>query len=318
MVNFLVTDLKTIDGPQAGIGVARCLKASGHRVYGIDDTPFVTTSDLFEKTFTVEEIRTLNIDSIIQKLISYRDLYKIEYVIPCYDETAILFSFIADKLDFLGIKLVAPSMEAIKKMRKDNLANIATKELPAPETKRVKNIDEAIRIASSIGYPVYVKGLTKSAIYVEDKNSLADSINKICKIWNGGEIDCLIQKALAGNIHLNALIAYKNGKIVAYLEMEKIARDPGGATWFGKITNSRHLLGPVTEILKNIKLNDCIIEVETILEKNGLYYIYEINPRPPAWIYASHLNGINFLDIFLRPSKKRFLTAKKSTSAESQ
>jgi len=32
MGNFLVTDLKVIDSPQAGIGVARCLKMLGHKV----------------------------------------------------------------------------------------------------------------------------------------------------------------------------------------------------------------------------------------------------------------------------------------------
>lgn len=300
MAQFLVTDLKIIDSPQAGIGVARCLKAAGHKVYGGDDTPFVTSSSLFEKTFVIEEIRTLNLDSLIKKLISYRNLYDIEYIIPCYDETAILFSFIKDKLEFLGIKLIAPTIESIKKIRKSNLHEIATKSLNTPRTKRVKSLEEAVRVAEQLNYPVYVKGLTKIAMLAENRKEVIAHVTNISSIWNNSEIDCLIQESIAGK-NINALIAYRSSKIVAYLEMEKIGKDPNGATWFGKMTDGKLLFSKAKEILKKVNLNDCIIEIEAIQDRDN-FYIYEINPRPPAWIYASCLNGINFFETFLNPS----------------
>ncbi|MFH1644393.1 MAG: hypothetical protein ABIA74_04430 [bacterium] len=39
----IVTDLKVIDSPQAGLGVSRCLKEAGFKIIGIDDTPFITS-----------------------------------------------------------------------------------------------------------------------------------------------------------------------------------------------------------------------------------------------------------------------------------
>jgi hypothetical protein len=83
--------------------------------------------------------------------------------------------------------------------------------------------------------------------------------------------------------------------------MEKIAIDTNGATWFGKLTNKKLLFDDTLELCKKIGLGDSIIEIETILADNGKYYVYEANCRAPAWVYASALNGQNFLEIFLNP-----------------
>lgn len=301
MANFLVLDLKVIDSPQAGIGVARCLKALGHKVYGGDDTPFVTSSDLFEKTFVIEEIRTLNLDSLIKKLINLRDIYGIEYVVPCYDETVILFSYIKDKLDFIGLKLIATDIDIIKSLRKENLQNIFSgNKFVTPAMKVISSITEAKEYADFVGFPVFVKGMTKGAIQVKNDQELESAINRISSIWNNGEIKCIIQKLIKGKF-VNILFASRDKNIVSYLEMRKIALDANGATWFGKLTNEKLLFDDVLEFCKKNGLNDAIIEIETILAKNGKYYVYEVNCRAPAWIYASALNGQNFLEIFFNP-----------------
>lgn len=300
MANFLVLDLKVIDSPQAGIGVARSLKALGHKVYGADDTPFVTSSEVFEKTFVLEEIRTLNLDSLVKKIISFRDSYNIEYIVPCYDETVILFSYIKDKLDYLGIKLIAPSIETIKLFRKDNLSNIFYKgTFRTPQTKVISSLDEAREFANEIQYPVFVKGLTKGAIRVKDNDELFNGIERQCAIWNNSEIHCLVQKSITGQ-YINALLAYKDKKIVSYIEMEKIALDGNGATWFGKLTLDKVLFEDIKLVLSENNVSDCILEIEAIKsEIDGKLYIYEVNYRTPAWIHASTLNGQNILGDFL-------------------
>jgi len=304
MSNFLVFDLKVIDSPQAGLGVARCLKSLGHIVYGADDTPFVTNSDLFEKTFVIDELRSLNLDNLLKKLIQIKEIYSIEYIVPCYDETVILFSYLKDKLDFIGIKLIAPGLDSIRAFRKDNLSNIFSYvDLTTPETNLVTSLKEADKYANIIGYPIFVKGMTKGAFPASNRYELESAINKISSIWNNGEINCLIQKAIRGK-YINVLLAYKNKSIVAYAEMEKIGLDVNGATWFGKITTSRNLFNSCILLLENTNLTNSIIEIETIKSDDGKYYVYEVNLRPPAWIYASALNGLNFFDAFLNVENK--------------
>lgn len=303
MANFLVTDLKVIDSPQAGIGVTRALKVAGHKIYGADDTPFVTTSDLFEKIFVLDEIRNLNLDSLVKKLITIRDAYKIDYVIPCYDETTVLFSFIKDKLDFLKINLIAPNLDVLRKIRKTNLENITFNQFEHPKTKVINSMEEAISFAEEIGYPVFVKGLTKGAIRVINKEELTNAVTRLTKIWNNGELNCIIQKEIIGKLQ-NALIAYKNNKIVCYVEMDKIGLDGNGATWFGRIKTTKDLFNKIEHLCNKIELNDCIIEFETIQNESGENHLYEINPRPPAWIYANTLNNQNFLEVFLNPQKE--------------
>jgi len=302
MKNFLVSDLKVIDSPQAGIGVARCLNDLGHNVYGLDNTPLVTTSSIFKKIFTVEEMQTLNLDSLVRKIRSIKENYDIDYLIPCYDETVILFSFLKDKMDYLGIELLAPSIEVLKKIRKTQLERLKT--VTIPPQQRVSSVEEAQKFAQKIGYPVYVKGLTKAAIRAEDDDALGAAIKKVAGIWNGGEVDCLIQKSIKGKLH-NVLLAIRGGRIVSYLEMEKVAIDGNGATWFGKMTTSKDKFDLMQKVVSEIGFQDAIIEVEGIIEEEtDKYYIYEINSRPPAWIYAASLNGQNFFETYLNPGKE--------------
>jgi len=163
----LVTDLKIIDSPQAGIGVARCLKEANLSVLGADDTPFVTLNkELFKEVFCWEEIRTLNFDSLVSKLAKVKENFGLDYVFPCYDETAILFSFIKDKLDYLKIKLISPPRETIKFIQKINLPNIANlQNYKSPETKIASSLQEAIDFAKMIGYPVVCKGRVKEVLF---------------------------------------------------------------------------------------------------------------------------------------------------------
>lgn len=292
----LVTDLKIIDSPQSGIGVARCLRAAGHTVYGADDTPFVLPG-LFTETFVLEELRTLNLHSLMQKLESYRERYGIEYIVPCYDESAILCMFLRDKLAFLGIEVLAPPLEFIKKVRKESLSSLQAGLLRSPPTTRVRSLPQARAAAKRIGYPVYVKGLTKGAHLVPGPSDLRYHVQRLsCH----GSIDCLIQKAVTGRWH-NAMLGYHDSRLVSYIEMEKIAMDGQGATWFGRLGTEKLLLKDIQAIFTPLNPGTCVVEVETIIGTDGRYYMYEVNPRPPAWLHAACLHGFNPMQALLSP-----------------
>lgn len=301
----LVTDLKVVDSPQAGLGVARCLKEAGFTVIGIDDTPFVTESrELFNKVFCWEEIRTLNFDSLIKKLIDVKNVYGLDFIFPCYDETAILFSFIKDKLEFLGIKLFVPDKDVLKKIRKENLPIIINSNANylVPKRKVVKSIEEAQDFAKSIGFPVVCKGLTKSAFICKNEDDLGQNVKKISDIWNGGEIACIIEEYVVGR-YVNCIVAVKNNQLVGFVEMQKIGLDQNGATWFGKVKQTKELLPLAEELANKNDFSTSIIEIETI-EKEGKYFVYEINPRCPAWIYSPCILGLNLPELITKNELK--------------
>lgn len=217
-----------------------------------------------------------------------------DYIFPCYDETAILFSFIKDKLDFLKIKLVAPPKQTIKELRKDNLSKVIQTNDPrysTPKGEVFTNIEKALEHADSLGYPVVCKGLTKGAYISRNRDDLKQNIQKIADIWNGGEISCLVEEYISGR-YVNCIAAIRENKIVGFVEMEKIGLDQNGATWFGKIRKTEELFPLTEELVKANEFGTSIIEIETI-EKDGKYFVYEINPRSPAWVYAPCLLGLN-------------------------
>ena len=81
-----------MDSPQAGLGVARCLKKTGFEIIGIDETPFVTqNTNLFKKVFCWGELWTLNFDGLIKKFIDIKKIYSLDYIFPCYDERQFFF-----------------------------------------------------------------------------------------------------------------------------------------------------------------------------------------------------------------------------------
>lgn len=302
----LVTDLKVVDSPQAGLGVARCLKEAGFEIVGVDDTPFVTQNpDLFKKVFCWDELRTLNFDALIKKLIDIKKIYGLDYIFPCYDETTILFSFIKDKLDFLKIELVAPPKQTIKNLRKDNLAKMIkdSDKYLVPRGKVFSEAEGALKYANSLGYPVICKGLTKGAYISKNGGDLKQNVQKIADIWNNGEISCLIEEYISGK-YVNCIVAIKENKIVGFVEMEKIGLDQNGATWFGKIRQTKELLPLAEELVKSNNFETSIIEIETI-EREGKHFVYEINPRSPAWIYASCLLGLNLPRLITSSSNRK-------------
>ena len=304
----IVSDLKVIDSPQAGLGVSRCLKDAGFKIIGIDDTSFVTSDkNLFEDVFCWEEIRTLNFDSLINKIINVKKVYGLDYIFPCYDETAILFSFIKEKIEHLEIKLIIPTREVLKKIQKINLPKIVNyKNYRTPETKQINSIKEAINCAEKVGYPVICKGLVKGAHPCENETALILNIKKLSNIWNNGEVNCLIQKYINDkeSEFRNCVIGIKNNKIVGYAEMVKIGSDQNGATWFGKIDKNKELLEFAEHLVKLLPFGTSIVEIESIKIKDT-YYIYEINPRSPAWIFALCQLGLNIPSLILKYSQSK-------------
>jgi len=268
-------------------------KKAGFDIIGVDDTPFVSQNpSVLKRVFCWDELRTLNFDGLIKKIIEIKKNYGLDYIFPCYDETTILFSFIKDKLDFLKINLIAPPIHTIKSLRKHNLDRIIKfGRYLVPKGKVFFSVDEALRYAEFLGYPVICKGLTKGAYISQNNADLRQNIQKLADIWNNGKISCLIQKFIKGR-YINCVVAVKNNKIVGFAEMEKIGLDQNGATWFGKIKQSKELLPLVRGLVKRFNFATSIFEVETI-ENDGRYFVYEINPRAPAWIYSVCLLGLN-------------------------
>ena len=61
---------------------------------------------------------------------------------------------------------------------------------------------------------------------------------------------------------------------------------------FKEQKQTKDLFPLAEELIKSNDFTTSIIEIETI-EKDGNYFVYEINPRSPAWIYAPCLLGLN-------------------------
>jgi carbamoylphosphate synthase large subunit len=247
----------------------------------------------------------MNFDALIRKLVDVKKIYGLDYLFPCYDETTILFSLIKDKLDFLKIKLIAPPKETIKSLRKSNLCDlIRTRgKYAVPKAKVFNKIQDAAVFAQSLGYPVVCKGLVKGAYISKNEDDLKQNIKKLADIWNNGEISCLIEEYITGK-YVNCIVAIKKNKIVGYVEMEKIGLDQNGATWFGKVKKSKELLSLAEQLVGLLNFGTSIIEIETI-EREGTYFIYEINPRNPAWVYAPCLLGLNLPKLMTLPIDKK-------------
>ncbi len=301
----LVTDLKVIDSPQAGIGIARCLKAKGMTVIGADYTESVTRqADLMDHFSLIEEIKTLNIPSLISKIKNLQKIKGLNIIMPGYDETAVLFSAIRNHLPD-NISVICPPLETLKAIDKRNLDSLIDQvglaQFQCPISFDIKSFADLDNSSKALGFPCVVKGKVKGASICNNISECKIAATKQAKMWNNGEMDLILQEYIQGEMR-NAVIGFNKGSLVAYAEMVKLGIDMNGATWLGKLVPECKLLSFAELISKHYNFGNSIIEIETI-SRDGVFHIYEINPRSPAWIEAIENAGLPIFTSVLYGSK---------------
>ncbi|HEY4798444.1 MAG TPA: ATP-grasp domain-containing protein, partial [Bacteroidia bacterium] len=287
-INIAVTGLNAIDSPGPGIPVIRALRESKDfdvRIIGLSyETlePGIYMHDLVDKTYQIP-FPSSGTQSLITRLEYIHSVEKIDIIIPNFD--AELFNFIKLEGELkkkFGIKMFLPTEEQFESRHKANLEEFGRKhKVKVPHSRMIFNVSEIPSLKNEFSYPLVVKGKFYDASVAYTPEQVANHFNKISAKWG---LPIIIQQYVYGSEVNVTAIGDGKGNTIGAVPMRKQYITDKGKAWAGISLDDKKLLDLTKRIIKSTKWRGGL-EVEMIKTKDGEYYLLEINPRFPAWVY---------------------------------
>lgn len=298
-----VSGLNAVDSPGPGIPVIRALKKSKEfkvRIIGLSyDTlePGIYLHDLVDKTYQIPFPST-GISSLLTRLELINKKENIDVLIPNFDAELFNFIKISDVLEEkLKIKMFLPTMEQFEERHKSNLNEFGIKYgVSVPYSKMIYSVSEIPSLISHFTYPVVVKGKYYEATVAYTPEQVHTCFNKISSKWG---LPIIIQEFVNGSEVNVTAIGDGTGKTIGAVPMRKQFITDKGKAWAGISLEDNKLLSITTNIIKATKWRGCL-ELEFVKSQSEIYYLLEINPRFPAWIYFAVGCGQNHPEAYVK------------------
>lgn len=284
-----VTALNAIDSPGPGIPIIRALKQAASfdvRTIGLSYEslePGVYMHDLVDKTYHIP-YPSSGIDFLLERLTYINKQEKLDLIIPNFD--AELFSFIKlePELNALGIKLFLPSQEQFEERQKFNLPGFGEKyDILVPKSESIFQVNKLRELMKDFEWPVVVKGKFYDASIVYSENQFVTAFNKISSKWG---TPVIVQEFIQGAEFNVTGLGDGKGNTIAVVPMRKQYITDKGKAWGGISIAEQYLLELTDKFISQTKWRGGF-ELELIKNKAGKFYLVEINPRMPAWIYLA-------------------------------
>ncbi len=293
-LTIAVTGLNNIDNPGPGVPVIRGIKDSGlvTRIIGLayeNLEPGIYMPDLVDKTYLIPFPSTGS-EAFLERLEFIHKNEKIDIIIPNFDSELYLFIKFNHKLKAMGIHTFLPTLEQFEERHKDNLYEFGEKyNVKVPFSKPILNSNDLTNLPKKLSYPYYIKGKFYEAFKVSNLNQGVYYFNKISAKWG---LPIIVQQSVNGT-ELN-VIALGDGKgnTIAAVSMRKQYITDKGKAWGGITIQDEKMLEITKDIIKKTKWRGAM-ELEMIKTDEGDYFLIEINPRIPAWVYLAVGAGQN-------------------------
>ncbi len=307
-ITVAVTGLNAIDSPGPGIPVIRCLKESDYfnvRIIGLSYEnlePGIYMKNLVDKAYSIP-YPSAGTDKLIERLLYIHKKENINVIIPNFD--AELFSFIKIKnfLKELNIATFLPNLEQFEERHKYNLYEFSKKyNINIPYTKIINTPNDIPNETNNeFKYPIVIKGKYYDAKIAKNKNQAYSYFNEIAAKWG---LPIILQEFLSGTELNVAGLADGKGHRIAAVAMRKQYVTDKGKAWAGITIEDENLLSLTDKFINSTKWQGPF-ELEIIKTKENKYYLIEINPRIPAWIYLTKAAGQNIPEALVKLSLEK-------------
>lgn len=196
---------------------------------------------------------------------------------------------LSNRLASLGVKIIGASVETIDVAEDRDLFENAMEKIgiPLPVGKAVESLEEAIKVAKEIGYPVLVRPSFvlggRMMKIITDEKSLKDFVKKVLDFDN--EHPVLIDKYIYGiECEVDAICDGKDVFIPGIMQLvERTGVHSGDSmSVYPPYTLSDEVKKTIVDYTKRIGLAINMIglfNIQFIVEKNGKVSVIEVNPR---------------------------------------
>ena len=302
-INVAVTGLNAIDSPGPGVPVIRALKDSklfDVRIIGLSYEslePGIYMHNIVDKTYQIP-LPSAGKATLLERLKYIHSIEKIDVIIPNFDAELFNFIKLADTLKKeLKIKTFLPTLEQFEERHKSNLVEFGKKhKIKVPYSKLIFNVKDIPSLRSEFTYPVVVKGKFYDASIAYSPEQVATYFNKISAKWG---LPIIIQKFVHGQEVNVTAIGDGKGNTIGAVPMRKQYITDKGKAWSGISIDDKKLMNMTQKLIKSTKWRGGM-ELEIIKDSEGDYYLLEINPRFPAWVYLAVGCGQNHPEALVR------------------
>jgi carbamoyl-phosphate synthase large subunit len=293
-----VTGLNATDNPAPGVAVLRCLRhesKSADRLVGFAYDaldPGVYASEIVDDVFMLP-YPSSSPENFLERICEIHRRIGLSVIIPTLDAELPTFIELAPQLSELGIATFLPTREQFESRSKANLQNAARRSgFRTPETLLVGNVDGMRRAHEQLNYPFFVKGPFYGAKLVSNLEEALVAFHTTVAEWG---FPIIVQACVpAADREERNVVALGDGKggLLGAVGMKKLAFTEKGKGWAGITIRDPELIAIAERFVHATQWRGPF-ELEVVLARNGTYYVIEINPRFPAWVYLAASAGLN-------------------------
>lgn len=300
-MNVAVTGLNAADTPAPGVAVIRCLKEHPDwqgRIIGLTYDvlePGILDSHLIDSAYLLPYPKSGK-DILLERILYIHKKEHIDAIIPVLDAELPNFIKIKDELFDYGIKLFIPTEEQFTKRSKVNLFKLSQDTgIKVPETHIINDINNFSLKQKDL--PVMVKGLFYEAYIANSIDETLYYIHRIASKWGW---PVLVQEYIRGEEINTSALGDGRGKMLGVVCMKKLVNTEKGKGWACVTIKNDGFIKLTKRIITTLNWQGAI-EVEAIYsKKDNNFYIIELNPRFPAWIYLAKAAGLNLPYMYLK------------------
>jgi carbamoyl-phosphate synthase large subunit len=297
-----VTGLNNTDNPGPGVPVIRALRESREfnvRIIGLayeNLEPGIYMHDIVDKTYRIP-YPSEGSGILIKRVLEINETEKIDMLIPNFDAELLAFMKYREQLSKAGIHTFLPEIRQFEERHKANLPEFGKKYgVKVPDGKSVTNISELKDLKEDFEYPVVVKGKFYDAYIAGNYDQAVVYFHKIAAKWG---LPVIIQEYIRGTEVNVVALGDGKGNTIGAVPMRKLYITDKGKAWSGITLDDSKMLDLTNHIIKSTSWRGGM-ELELIRSEDHEFYLIEINPRIPAWVYLAVGAGQNLPEALIK------------------
>lgn len=301
-LTIAVTGLNNTDNPGPGIPVIRGILESKEikaRIIGLayeNLEPGIYMPGMINKTYMIP-YPSSGTEAYMERIIQIHEKDPIDLIIPNLDAELYTFMKSQSKLQELGIHTFLPTFEQFEERHKANLDKFGEKYgIKVPHSKAIVSGSDIKKLENEFEYPVLVKGKFYDAYVAYNSDQVTNHYNKISAKWG---LPVIIQEFIKGTEVNVVALGDGFGNTIAAVPMRKQFITDKGKAWSGITLSDKEMLRITTDLISKTKWRGGM-ELEMIKTNSGDYFMIEINPRIPAWVYLAVGAGQNIPEALVK------------------
>ena len=284
-----VTGLNAIDSPGPGVAVIRGLREAASfdvRIIGLayeSLEPGTYMHELIDRTYLIP-YPTSGTDALMERLVYIHGQEKLDIIIPNFDAELYSFMKLEDKLRGMNIHMFLPTFEQFEERHKVNLSKFGKKYgIDVPEGIAINDSSEIQKHVDELDFPMMIKGKWYDAYIAYNLEQGRTYFNKLAAKWG---LPVVLQKFVHGTEYNITGLGDGDGNLIAAVPMRKQYITDKGKAWAGISIDDQKLLDITRKFVGATKWRGGF-ELEMMKSGDGRYFLMEINPRIPAWVYLA-------------------------------